>query len=196
MGGMPRDGSQVGFAVMVAAESVLEGEGPVCVLEAMSQRTKRAGRSSMAVEVAAASLAFEHGDYARAMLCEMTEEKFALRDWRRHVARWRQYNVLDAKCAFDSLAGEGTPEDRRTAIDVSALRESLNDGSGSMARWVPGPQQAADCLTKWLGNDVLRVALTLCRWSLKESPEVRAERERKREALKLSKASKKAEASA
>ncbi len=106
--GKPCDGSQVGFTAIIAAESILEGEGTVCEPEVLSQRMTRAGRLSMAVEFAAASLAFEHGGCARAMLCEMTEKKFALRDWRRHVARWRQYNVLDAKCAFDSLADEGT----------------------------------------------------------------------------------------
>ena len=116
MGGMPRGGSQVGSVVMVAAESVLEDEGKVCVLEALSQRMKRAGRSSMAVGAAAASLAFE-----------------------------------------------GTPEDRRMAIDIPALRESLNEVSGSLARWVSGPQQAADYFTKGLGDEGLRVALKLFR---------------------------------
>ncbi len=160
----------------------------MCVLlEALSQRMKRAVRSSMAVEVGAASVAFEHGDYARAMLAEMTDPSLQSRDWRRHVARGRQFNVMFAKCAFDSLQGGGTPEDRRTAIDISARRESLSDGSGSFVRWVPGPQQAADCLTKWFGNDVLRRAMNEGKWSLKESEEVRAERERRRESLKQSK---------
>ena len=117
----------------------------MCVLEALSQQMKRAERSSMAVGVAAASLAFE-----------------------------------------------GTPEDRRMAIDISALRESLNEVSGSLARWASGPPQAAGCLTKGLGDEGLRVALKLFRWSLKESPEVRAERERKRKELKLPEASEKA----
>ncbi len=141
--GMPRDGSQVGIAAMVAAESVSEDEGPVCVLEALS--------------VAATSLAFD------IMFCERMKKKFVMCVRRRHFASRK----------------------RRTAIDISALCESLNDGSGSLACGVTGPQQAADCLTKWLGNECAPCGADAVSMVTEGGPEVRSERERKRQARRV-----------
>ncbi len=164
---MPREGSQIGFAVVLASPDVLHGEGDVCVLEAISQRMKRQVRSSMAVEVGGISS-------ARAVLSEMTDPNFNIRSWRSHITRWRQFGVVDVKTAFDTLQGDGVPEDRRVAVDVAALRADLADESNSGMRWIPGEQQITDDLT----------VLESGRWNLKEDPAVRERRRELREKRK------------
>ncbi len=181
---MPREGSQIGFAVVLASPDVLHGEGDVCVLEAISQRMKRQVRSSMAVEVGGISSAFEHADYARAVFSEMTNPNFNIRSWRSHITRWRQFGVVDVKTAFDTLQGDGVPEDRRVAVDVAALRADLADESNSGMRWIPGEQQITDDLTKMHGNGLLRIVLESGRWHLKEDPAVRERRRELREKRK------------
>lgn len=174
---MPREGSQIGFAVVLASPDVLHGEGDVCVLEAISQRMKRQVRSSMAVEVGGISS-------ARAVLSEMTDPNFNIRSWRSHITRWRQFGVVDVKTAFDTLQGDGVPEDRRVAVDVAALRADLADESNSGMRWIPGEQQITDDLTKMHGNGLLRIVLESGRWHLKEDPAVRERRRELREKRK------------
>ena len=162
------------MVVALANPKITNGHAGAAVVEAFSQRIKRVVRSSLAAEVAAASLGFEHGDFVRAVLAEATLAPFSLRDWRRYAATWRQVNVIDARTAFDLLQSESVPADRRTAIDVAALRESLRDPEArSCTRWLPGPQQLADSLTKESGNQVLLQLLDGRGWSLKEEGDVR-----------------------
>ena len=83
--------------------------------------------------------------------------------------RWRACLVIDARTAFDALESEGLPGDRRVALDMAALREDLKrDGLHSLVRWVPGPQQLADGLTKRFGNAVLEATMSGEGWSLRE----------------------------
>ena len=119
---------------------------------------KRQVGSYLAVQFGAANLAFEHGDFARAVLAEMTVRDFEIRSWRRFICRWRQTSFVDAEICFDSLAGDNLPEDRRTAIDIAFLWADLSDESNSSLRWVPGEQRATDDLTKAAGNGVLFLA--------------------------------------
>ena len=61
LGHMPREGSQIGVAVMFAAPEVLQGSAPVVLMEAFSQKMRRTVRSSMAVEIGGATVGLEHG---------------------------------------------------------------------------------------------------------------------------------------
>ncbi len=192
LGGMPREGSQLGVSVILAGPEVLEQETDVCVLEALSQRMRRQVRSSMGVEVGAVNMAMEHGDFARAILSEIHDPAFDVRSWRSCIARWRQIGVIDAKTAFDSLSGDGVPEDRRTAVDIAAVKADLEDESNTSLRWIPGEQQASDDLTKWLGNGLTAVLLATGRWCIKEDPDIREKRKQLRERRSVLKAERKA----
>ena len=55
----------------------------------------------------------------------MSDPLFNIKDWRVHIATWKQLSVLDAKTVFDCLQGDGMPEDKRVAIDVSSMRADL-----------------------------------------------------------------------
>ena len=85
---------------------------------------------------------------------------------------------MDARTVFDALETQNTVSDRRTAIDIAALREAVAQGTGAFARWLPGPQQPADELAKsTTSNGKLSELAAGGVWSLVESESVRAERE-------------------
>ena len=67
---------------------------------------------------------------------------------------------IDAKSVFDALIKEcaGNRQDRRTAVDLAIVRETLK-AQGSHIRWIPHPLMPADSMTKAdpsAGNDALR----------------------------------------
>jgi hypothetical protein len=143
----------------------------------------------MAAEVSAATTAFEHGDIVRVVLAAMLQPDFELRLWRNCVGAWRQFSVVDAKCAFDSVNSDLLPSDKRVAIDVAVLREALLEPeSNSYMRWVPGPQMVSDGLTKLQGNGVLEAIMNEGTWSLVENEELVALRAEARIRQKESKA--------
>ena len=54
-------------------------------------------------------------------------------------------------------------------INIPALREASADPqSASLCRWIPGPQQASDGLTKFKGNGVLSEIMRDGLWSIVE----------------------------
>ena len=184
-GSMPREGSQAGYATVVASPNILEGEAPANILDTVSCRIKRVVRSSLAAEVASANLALEHGEFARCCLAEIWDPCFRLQAWQVSAAKWRLILVLDAKTGYDVLQHDTVAQDRRVEIDVAALRETLRqDGYAAAARWLPGPQHLADGLTKKYGNGVLEAVMENCRWSLVETEDVRDAREKQRKTRK------------
>ena len=71
---------------------------------------------------------------------------------------------IDAKSVFDALIKEcagnrqDRRQDRRTAVDLAIVRETLK-AQGSHIRWIPHPLMLADSMTKadpFAGNDALR----------------------------------------
>ena len=87
---------------------------------------------------------------------------------------------------FDVLQEDTTASDRRVAIDLAALKEVLDDEAcNARVRWLPGPQHIADSWRKAPGNGVLMEVMAGNGWSLKETAEVRAERERVRDQRRL-----------
>ena len=73
---------------------------------------KRVTRSSLRVETAAAALAMEQGEYVLAVLAEVTDASFNIRNWRFFAGQWKQTNALDARTLFD---GSGVTMFRLTA---------------------------------------------------------------------------------
>ena len=96
---------------------------------------------------------------------------------------------MDARTLFDALGSANAPADRRVALDVAAMKAAMGDEDlNHLARWIPGPQQLADDLTKAMGNGLLAAVMETNRRSLVETAEVRAMRARKRERVKECKA--------
>ena len=166
----------------MANPAVVEQSSPVAVLAWGSVRCKRVVRSSLAVEAGACAQGMELGDYLRAAMAEIFERDFRVREWRRYAALWKQYSVIDAKTCFDSLTHETLPSDKRTALDIAAIKESIAENEESaMIKWVPGPQQIADSMTKAGSNGTLEEMLREGRWCLQEDPAVAEKRANEKE---------------
>ena len=58
-------------------------------------------------------------------------------------------SIVDAKSVFDTLSRNtgGSKADRRNAIELSVIRDSMSQ-IGSQVRWVPHGRMPADCMTK------------------------------------------------
>ena len=169
---------------MLAPPSILKGEAPVVVTEWLSTRMKRVVRSSMACEAGAMCVGMEHGDFLRAVLLELRRPIPSLRTWRIDVSEISPFVVMDAKTVFGALESSKLVGDRRVAIDIAALRESLQQGAGMFARWLPGRLNPSDELTKLLSNALLSAVCTSGRWTLVETDELRALRQRLRDVIK------------
>ena len=181
LGTSPRSGSQAGVAVVLTSPAILDGHAACSLVEWASTRIKRVVRSSTAAEVHGSCLALEYATVVRCMWAELTQADFDLKHWRRHASKHDQLVVLDARTVFDALEHERTLSDRRASLDLASLRESLADpAERCKVKWVPGPQQLADGLTKRDGNDVLLDVMSGKGWSFKESEEVAALRAQQR----------------
>ena len=78
--------------------------------------------------------------------------------------------VLDSRTGYDLLNGTALGENKRLAIDIAALKQSLaEDAGGRLIRWVPGEELIADDLTKLCGNQKLMNALMTATWALRDT---------------------------
>jgi hypothetical protein len=84
---------------------------------------------------------------------------------------------VDAKSSCDTLSKDsGLPQDKRLAIDLAALRELLARPLNEV-RWIPGPLNPADILTKHQrGNSKLQLLMQTGQFSLKETAELALKR--------------------
>ena len=170
----PNGGSQGGVTCLLAHPDVLTKEAPVAIVEAQSMKIQRIVRCSMSAELSMAAEAFEHGDYIRAVLAELTNRQFDLKKWKWYASRWRHYLVIDAKTGYDVLNSECLTSDRKIMIDAAVLREAMTtEGTENYVRWIPGKEMVSDGLTKWLDNHVLVRVMSNGRWSLVDTPEAR-----------------------
>lgn len=160
--------TQAGHLLITFEHGLLEGRRvKTNVLHWKSGKLKRVVSSTLAAETQ--SLARAIGDllWMMVMSYELLHEDFELRNWREYV-KCQGYvafsksdraedlgetlALVDAKSLYDLLINETTGgSDRRTALDVQALREELQELQGKI-RWVDHPHMPADCLTKHLGK--------------------------------------------
>ena len=79
------------------------------------------------METSAAAMAMEQGEYVRAVLAEVTDGSLNIRNLRFHAGQWKQANALEPRTLFDAIGNANVPADRRVALDVAAMKESMND---------------------------------------------------------------------
>ena len=173
----PKGRSQGGLFIAFAHPDIQDKETVIAVIEAQSTKLQPVVRCSMAAKLSMAASAFEHGDYdyvradyVRAVVAEMTLQRFNIKSWKINASLWRHTLVMDAKVACDAIAPEVSPTDRKLIVDIAVLRETLEDGdANSFLRWVPGREIRGDGLTKWNGNGSLdlhhgKPAVTTTKW--------------------------------
>eukprot|EP00435_Cladocopium_sp_Y103_P022595 s3351_g5.t1 len=171
-GGMPRGRSQGGGVLMIANCKILEGTAKAVPIFFHSALLKRIVRSSLAAEISQAAETLDQADFLRAVIAEATIPDFSIKQWMIHSARWRLISVLDSRTGYDLLNGANHGDDRRLAIDVASMKESLHEnGAARLVRWVPGAEQVADDLTKLIGNNKLSEVLAGNLWSLRDNEE-------------------------
>ena len=116
----------------------------------------------------------EEADFLRALLAEMLHQDFQLKSWITVVSKWRQILVMDSRTGYDLLNRQALGEDKRLAIDISAMRQALQeDGGARCVRWVPGEELIADGLTKLQGNGKLMQVMQSNLWALKDTDQAR-----------------------
>ena len=173
-GAMPGGHSQRGNLVMVAHPGVLHGRAPVCILEGNSTKIHRVVRCSMSAEISSLATAYEHGDFVRAVMAELLDSHFEVRQWKAHVAQWKHVLATDAKTGYDAVSSETLPSDRKIAVDVAVLRQAvLEEDVGCFIRWVPGSEMPGDGLTNWGHNHVLCRVIASGEWALADNEEAR-----------------------
>lgn len=173
----PKGGSQGGVTCLLANPDILKGDAPAAIVEAQSMKIQRIVRCSMSAELSMAAETYEHGDYIRAVIAELTNHRFELRRWKWYASRWRHYLVIDAKTGYDVLNSECMTSDRKIMIDASVLREALmEEGTENYVRWIPGKEMVSDGLTKWLDNHILVEVMTRGQWRLVDTPEAKQAR--------------------
>ena len=102
--------------------------------------------------------------------------------------------VVDAKSVFETPLEQcaGSKQDRRTAIDLSLLRQTFKN-TGTLIRWIPHPRMLFGIMTKSdvsRGNAALTELLRTGRWRpLDEAGEIRSRREGDRKKPEIGRAS-------
>ena len=97
------------------------------------------------------------------MICEAWDGPFDLRESPVVLRRRPPIGVTDCKSLYDHVISMSSPavlDDRRSAIDVAIIRQSIQR-SGLIPRWCPTDRQLADALTKDGGDptDLLRACM-------------------------------------
>ena len=137
-------------------------------------RLKPAVNSTFAGETIAMFAALADAEWAQIMIQDILDQTVTVRDTtggtlpfqvvlRNNCTlskRLPHEHSIDAKSVFDALIKEcaGNRQDRRTAVDLAIVRETLK-AQGSHIRWIPHPRTPADSMTKAdpsAGNDALR----------------------------------------
>ena len=136
----------------------------------------------------------EQCDYVRAMFAEIYDHAFSLASWRWSASKWKEVLVLDSETGYDVLNSIGNGEDKRLAIDIAILQESIYEPqSNKWIRWVPGLTMPADGLTKEYGNHMRDHIMRGGPWSLRDCPAAQRLREEAGHRKRQCKAKKKAE---
>lgn len=166
-GKMPRQGSQGGMFLLISTPDILNARVPAACMYWLSHRLKRVARSSMATESMALCEATEHGEFLRACFCELTDPNFDFRSWEQCTLKVPMIAATDCRSVFDHISAErGLPRDRILALDLASLRSTFENqlredaqGRNASLRWLPGPHNLADGLTKYIAVQSLMISV-------------------------------------
>ncbi|CAE7394818.1 RE1 [Symbiodinium sp. CCMP2592] len=146
--------SQLGALVMVCGKNGINSMGaPASILEWRSHACDRVCRSTFGAETMGCMEGFELGQYVRAMIDSFLTGKIT-RNAGKDIPI---VGVTDCRSLYDHMHRDGlprTPSDRRLAIDIACLRQTLmeetadHEDARAPLVWVPTHLQRADVLTK------------------------------------------------
>ena len=146
------EASQLGALVLLTdRENYSKGGGVCSILDWKSAASQRVCRSTFGAETTICVEAIENGQFIRSYVETILRGKLQRVE---ALAGERLRCVTDCKSLYDHLHKEGIPKipsDKRLAIGLSALRQSLDSEKVSDRAplyWVPTSFQLADMLTK------------------------------------------------
>lgn len=122
------------------------------------------------------------------MVAECLDGPFCLEEAEDVLRRRSPIGITDCRSLFDhltSLGSAGTLSDKRTAIDIAIIKQSVQR-TGLEPRWCPTGHMVADSLTKDKAEpmDLLRSCLRTARYQLADEQVVldrkKAEKERRK----------------
>ena len=183
-------GSQDGYIRGVTDQPLLDGKSaPSSPLAWRSCKMSRAVPSSLGAEAQAMFVALGFVEWATLFLQEPIHGSFDLRGAPAAMQERPPVCVTDCKSLHDHLLAVGSPttlQDKRSAVDVLIIRESLKK-TGCVIRWAPTGLQLADGLTKDKGEAVesLRRSLRSGSYVLRNEEQVMHERQLSRTSKKL-----------
>ena len=153
-----------------------------------SYRLPRAVNSTLSAEAQAMTMATGMCEWSLLLVSEAVDGPSFLQSvW--ETARKRTCLVAtDCKSLFDHVQSQSAPtlDDRRTALDIIILRESLSKTSGIL-RWLPTDRMIADALTKESPEafDLIRACVKNGRYQISPESTVLEWRSAERERRKL-----------
>ena len=149
--GNSRVASQLGELIVLTEKAAIAGgSSRASILDWKSRAGQRVCRSTFSAETQACVEGLEGGQYVRAIYEAITHGEL------RQVERATLPIVClsDCRSLYDHLHREGvprTPTDRRLAVDLAALRQSLRQEKWTEQlplAWIPSEVQLGDILTK------------------------------------------------
>ena len=144
---------------------------PITLLSWKSYKLKRCTVNTLSAESQAMVQGVGSVHWMRFLLSEVHGFKPDLLRWEDQISRIPYEVVTDSKSLYDTLSKATNTAsqvaDKRTAIDLTILKEELQRGKGQ-TRWIPGTNMIADSLTKKMSGRFLRFVLSLSAWTLFE----------------------------
>lgn len=142
--------TQAGFMISFTNQDMNEGkECPWTPMFWKRARLPRVVSSTLSAEAQSMAVASSMCEWSTLFLSEALDgPAFPLTFWN-HKNRRVVMMLTDCKSLYDHLISQSAPtlDDRRTAIDIVILRDSI-DRLGAMLRWIPTDRMLADSLTK------------------------------------------------
>ena len=181
--------TQGGWLMGLTANDFRFGRGvPLHCMAWKSYRLPRVVASTLSGEAQAFATASGMAEWCLLLLAECLDGPFDLENALEVLKRRSPVGVTDCRSLYDhlvSLGSGGTLDDKRTAIDVAIIRQSIVR-AGLEPRWCPTGHMAADGLTKDKGEplDLLRSIIRSARYQLADETTVleraKAERDRRK----------------
>ena len=163
--------TQGGWLMALTDRKFADGsDSPVSFVGWKSYKLPRVVSSTLAGEAQCFSSASGIAEWCMLILSEALDGSFSLQDVDEVLQRRSPIGMSDCRSLYDhliTLGCGGTLDDKRVAIDVAVIRQSIAR-SRLQPRWVPTDRMVADGLTKDKGEplDLLRSVFRSARYQL------------------------------
>ena len=136
LGNLPDGGSQGGHFIALAGEN-----GQFSPLAWQSKRIRRVARSTLAAETLAMAEAIDNGIFLASLYTELLYGKA-------EPKRLPIVCLTDCHSLKDAINSTKQVTEKRLRLEISSIRELMQQEQIQEVRWINSKEQLADCLTK------------------------------------------------